>query len=84
MVQLLIFSFLIAVFVIWILLFANKELNRESAIAIVEFGEKVDKETANWFLEKYPIDWYIFDETAIQEEELEDLKQHYKIILEVK
>ena len=75
---------MIAVFVIWILLFADKELNQESAIAIVEFGEKIDKETANLLLEKYPIDWYIFDETAIQEEELKDLKQHYEIILEVK
>lgn len=84
MVQLLIFLFLIAVFAIWILLFVGKELNRESAVAIVEFGEKIDKETADWFLEKYPIDWYIFNEMAIQEEELEDLKQHYKIILEVK
>ena len=75
---------MIAVFVIWILLFAGKERNGESAIAIVEFGEKIDKETANLLLEKYPIDWYIFDETAIQEEELKDLRQHYEIILEVK
>ncbi len=56
----------------------------EKAIAIVEFGKKIDDKTANKIISKYPIDWYIFTETAIQEEEIEDLKQYYKLVLEVK
>ena len=46
--------------------------------------KKINDETANKVISKYPIDWYIFDETAIQEEEIKDLKEHYKLVLEVK
>ena len=70
--------------VVWMLIDSLDGKYWESAIAIVEFGEKIDEKTANKILEQYPIDWYIFNETAIQEEEIEDLKQHYEIILEVK
>lgn len=58
--------------------------NSEKTIAIVEFGKKINDETANKVISKYPIDWYIFNETAIQEEEIKDLKEHYKLVLEVK
>ena len=58
--------------------------NSEKTIAIVEFGKKINDETANKVISKYPIDWYVFNETAIQEEEIKDLKEHYKLVLEVK
>lgn len=84
MIQFLLFLCFIAIFAIWLLMYSNKKLERESALAIVEFGEKIDEDTVNGILEQYSIDWYIFNETAIQEEEIEDLKQYYKVILEVK
>lgn len=84
MIQFLLFLCFIAIFAIWLLMYSNKKLERESAFAIVEFGEKIDEDTVNEILEQYSIDWYIFNETAIQEEEIEDLKQYYKVILEVK
>lgn len=84
MIQFLLFLCFIAIFAIWLLMYSNKKLERESALAIVEFGEKIDEDTVNEILEQYSIDWYIFNETAIQEEEIEDLKQYYKVILEVK
>lgn len=73
---------IIAVFVIW----ASVHSYREAAIAIIENGRIIDDETARMFIDKLPIHWYTFKEMTEEEKEIEikDLKEHYKLVLEVK
>lgn len=78
-----IFLCIIAVFVIGVLVGWTNDRYRETAIAIIENGKIIDDETAKIFIDNFPIHWYIFEE-EITEEEIKDLKEHYKLILEVK
>ena len=77
---------IIAVFLIWVSVCSSSALYREAAIAIIENGRIIDDETAQKFIDKLPIHWYIFKEMTEEEKEKEikDLKEHYKLVLEVK
>lgn len=77
---------IIAVLVIGLLVDQNNDRYRESAIAIIENGKIIDDETAQVFIDNFPIHWYIFEEMTEEEKlkEIEDLKEHYKLVLEVK
>lgn len=81
-----IFLCIIAVFVIGVLVGWTNDRYRETAIAIIENGKIIDDETAKIFIDNFPIHWYIFEEMTKEEKEKEikDLKEHYKLILEVK
>lgn len=77
---------IIAVFIIWALVELSNDRYRETAVAIIENGKIIDDETAQIFIDNFPIHWYIFEEMTEEEKEIEiqDLKEHYKLILEVK
>lgn len=77
----------IAVFVLWGLIGSSNDLYRESAIAIIEDGKKISDDLAYEIIDNLPVHWYIFEEGLTKEEkeiEIKDLKNFYKIILEVK
>ncbi|MDD7616370.1 MAG: hypothetical protein PUJ85_03300 [bacterium] len=73
---------IIAVFIVR----SSSALYREAAIAIIENGRIIDDKTAQMFIDKLPIHWYTFKEMTEEEKEKEikDLKEHYKLVLEVK
>lgn len=56
-------------------------------IAFIEFGEKVSEEIVRDITMCLPIHWYTFNEDLNDLEkqlEIEDLKEHYELVLEVK
>lgn len=87
MVYIFIILCFIAVFVLWALIGSFNDLCRESAIAIIEDGKKINNELAYEIIDNLPVHWYIFEEGLTKEEkeiEIKDLKEHYKLVLEVK
>lgn len=76
----------IVVLAIGALMISLNNRNRETAIAIIENGKIVDDELAQIFINNLPIHWYIFDKMTEEEKikEIKDLKEYYKLILEVK
>lgn len=77
---------IIAVFALWALTGSSNDPYRETAVAIIENGKIIDDETAQVFIDNFPIHWYIFEEMTEEEKikEIKDLKEHYKLVLEVK
>ena len=77
---------IITVLALWTLIGSSNDSYRETAVAIIENGKIIDDKTAQIFIDNFPIHWYIFEEMTEEEKEkeIEDLKEHYKLVLEVK